>query len=116
MQLDELLLLMLFCLHLLVLDVSHYRFCVKKNVTYVPTDVRKVSSTHGFRKATFHYNGCIRGTGVRAIRISLQICTHASWGRGAFDWTPCILPFPVLEFSVERGCLTSPERPNRIVT
>lgn len=35
---------------------------------------------------------------------------------GAVKWTPWIVQLPVLEVSVERGCVTSPERPDRIAS
>lgn len=57
MQLDERWLLMPFVLHLFVLVVYHCRFCGKSIVPYVPTDMRKVSSTKGFRKASSQDNG-----------------------------------------------------------
>lgn len=50
----------------------------------------------------------------RARRTHSSGILFASWGHGAFDWTPGIVPLPVLEFSVERGCLTSSLRPERI--
>lgn len=77
MQLDELFLLMLLVLHLLVLAVPYCPFCGNENVTYVPTNMRKVSSTIRFRMETSQDNGKIHCTGVRAVRISPQNCTPA---------------------------------------
>lgn len=41
---------------------------------------------------------------------------YASWGHGGFDWTPCLNPFPVEQFTVEQGCLSSLERPDCIAS
>lgn len=104
MQLDKPFLPLVLVLNLLDLAVSHRRFCGEENVLCVPTDMSKVFSTIGFRRAT----------SSRVGEVTVLVCApYATFyklvrqlGPRPFDWTPCIVPHRVLKFSVEQGCLS----------
>lgn len=77
MLLNKLLLFIHFVVHLLFLVVFHFRFYEEKIVTYVPTDMRLVSSMARTIRATCQGDGLTGGLGVRAIDVSPQIGTPA---------------------------------------
>lgn len=105
MQIDELFLLMLYALHVLVVAVSHFCSCGEVNVTYVPKDMKSVSSTIGVRRVTSLGDGLSHCTGARAIDISLRVSMPAGATRILIKCFGGRAMFPVLENSAERGCI-----------